>query len=171
MSDSKPGGGSSGILLPVPFLLGSPSSSPDIDKSNQYNQPFSFGDGGNQIMESSFEEFNLNASSSSQSQRQQPFALQQQEQVQQQQQQLQPKPQPSVETVVTGTGPPIKGIIKATRLTQTRNYKLHPGKTIFFCGGRFLTSRAFWAFCLSLFLIFMPSILFFIFMLSFSQQI
>ncbi|OBZ84439.1 Palmitoyltransferase erf2 [Choanephora cucurbitarum] len=54
-------------------------------------------------------------------------------------------------------------IIKGKRPSNTRNYKLYIGNTVFFCGGRFLTSRAFWAFGLSLFLISMPAILFIIF--------
>lgn len=71
---------------------------------------------------------------------------------------------PSVETNTTNTSetlPPLT--IKAKRLTTTRNYQLFAGKTFFFCGGRFLTSRAFWAFALSLFLLFGPGILFLIF--------
>lgn len=52
---------------------------------------------------------------------------------------------------------------KGKRLTTTRYYQTYKGKTVFFCGGRFLASRSFWAFCLSLFLVIAPSILFFIF--------
>ncbi|KAI8647925.1 DHHC palmitoyltransferase-domain-containing protein [Parasitella parasitica] len=49
------------------------------------------------------------------------------------------------------------------RQLNIRNYRKYSGKTIFFCGGRFLTSRALWAFCLSMFLFVMPSVLFLIF--------
>lgn len=166
MSESKPGGDArtnSGSALPLPFFLDSPSSSsPDIDT----HQTFSFGDGGNQIMESSFEEFDLNAAGSSSLHSQQLHSqLSQRRLSQTQAKQQQPRPQPSVETVVTNAATakeePI--IIKANRPTRTRNYKLHQGKTVFFCGGRFLTSRALWAFCLSLFLLFLPCILFLIF--------
>lgn len=72
---------------------------------------------------------------------------------------------PSVETITTNTSetipPPLT--IKAKRLTKTRNYETYTGKTFFFCGGRFLTSRAFWAFSVSLVLLFGPCILFLIF--------
>ncbi|CAO0800394.1 unnamed protein product [Mucor circinelloides] len=54
-------------------------------------------------------------------------------------------------------------IIQGKRQLHTRNYKMYNGKMIFFCGGRFLTSRAVWAFCISLFLLIMPSVLFLIF--------
>ncbi|CEI97637.1 Putative Palmitoyltransferase [Rhizopus microsporus] len=53
--------------------------------------------------------------------------------------------------------------IKAKRLTKTRNYEIYIGNTIFFCGGRLLMSRAFWAFSISIVLLLAPSILFFIF--------
>jgi hypothetical protein len=52
---------------------------------------------------------------------------------------------------------------KLKRKTSLRNYKLYEGKTVFFCGGRFLTSRALWAFSVTLFLLIAPSVLFFIF--------
>ncbi|KAI7848706.1 DHHC palmitoyltransferase-domain-containing protein [Circinella umbellata] len=44
-----------------------------------------------------------------------------------------------------------------------RNYKLFPGQNKFFCGGRFMTSREYWAFILALILLIVPSILFGIF--------
>lgn len=53
--------------------------------------------------------------------------------------------------------------VKLKRKTSLRNYKLYQGKTVFFCGGRFLTSRALWAFSVTLFLLILPSALFFIF--------
>lgn len=53
--------------------------------------------------------------------------------------------------------------IKAKRLTKTRNYETYIGNTIFFCGGRLLMSRAFWAFGISIVLLLAPPILFFIF--------
>lgn len=66
------------------------------------------------------------------------------------------RPLPKVETVTAKT-------IKVKRQTETRNYKLYAGNTYFFCGGRFLTSRALGAFCLSLLLLCGPCILFLIF--------
>lgn len=65
--------------------------------------------------------------------------------------------------VIQPPAPIERHIVKVKRQTYTRNYKLYAGNTIFFCGGRFLTSRAFWAFCLSLILLFGPCILFLIF--------
>ncbi|KAI8083903.1 DHHC palmitoyltransferase-domain-containing protein [Thamnidium elegans] len=65
--------------------------------------------------------------------------------------------------VIQPPAPVERHIVKIKRQTYTRNYKLYVGNTIFFCGGRFLTSRAFWAFCLSLILLFGPCILFLIF--------
>ena len=44
-----------------------------------------------------------------------------------------------------------------------RNYKLFPGRNKFFCGGRFMTSREYWAFILALVLLIAPSILFGVF--------
>ncbi|KAI8149910.1 DHHC palmitoyltransferase-domain-containing protein [Fennellomyces sp. T-0311] len=52
---------------------------------------------------------------------------------------------------------------RAIRITDTRNYKLFPGNNAFFCDGRLLTSRAYWAFVLALCVLIIPSILFAIF--------
>ncbi|KAI8981580.1 hypothetical protein BDB01DRAFT_173994 [Pilobolus umbonatus] len=54
-------------------------------------------------------------------------------------------------------------IIQLKRPSSLRNYQNYTGNTIFFCHGRFLTSRSFWAFLLSLFLLIAPSILFLVF--------
>ncbi|CEP10204.1 hypothetical protein [Parasitella parasitica] len=73
-----------------------------------------------------------------------------QQQQQQQQQQTEPKN--------------MKHLVKqGKRQLKVRNYKQYGGKTVFFCGGRFMTSRALWAFCISLFLLIMPCVLFLIF--------
>ncbi|KAI8097958.1 DHHC palmitoyltransferase-domain-containing protein [Gilbertella persicaria] len=62
------------------------------------------------------------------------------------------------------TSPPKpRVVLQAKRQTHIRNYKLYHGNTLFFCEGRFLTSRAWWAFALSLFLVVMPSVLFLVF--------
>ncbi|CAO3609882.1 unnamed protein product [Mucor fragilis] len=71
-----------------------------------------------------------------------------------------PHTQPQPQQQQTIESPPI---LQGKRQLSTRNYKLYDGKTVFFCGGRFLTSRALWAFCISLFLVIMPSVLFLIF--------
>ncbi|KAG2205415.1 hypothetical protein INT47_007200 [Mucor saturninus] len=68
-----------------------------------------------------------------------------------------PQPVPEEETEVTAK------TIKLKRQTHTRNYKLYAGNTYFFCGGRFLTSKALGAFCLSLLILWGPCILFLIF--------
>jgi hypothetical protein len=65
--------------------------------------------------------------------------------------------------LITSKQPPTNNIVKLTRPTTVRNYEAYSGRTLFFCNGRLLTSRAFWAFGLSLFLIIVPSILFLIF--------
>ncbi|KAI8370559.1 DHHC palmitoyltransferase-domain-containing protein [Radiomyces spectabilis] len=46
------------------------------------------------------------------------------------------------------------------RITSKRNYELFKGNNVFFCDGRFLTSRAFWAFAIALFFLIGPSVLF-----------
>lgn len=53
---------------------------------------------------------------------------------------------------------------RGIRSTTIRNYKLFPGNNVFFCGGRFMTHRAYWAFGLSLFLLVAPSVLFVVFL-------
>lgn len=133
MSERKPGT----VILPVPQPLETP-----------HHQSFTLG-GQNRSLEESFENFSFvtNALSSQQQQ-------EQQQQNNSENLQLQPLP------IVNATLPQIS---KGRRQTKTRNYKLYAGNSIFFCGGRFLTSRALWAFCLSLFLLFGPCILFLIF--------
>ncbi|RCH91145.1 Palmitoyltransferase zdhhc14, partial [Rhizopus stolonifer] len=49
------------------------------------------------------------------------------------------------------------------KTTKKRNYQLYIGKTLFFCGGRLMTSRAIWAFSVSILFLLAPSILFLIF--------
>ncbi|KAI8341901.1 DHHC palmitoyltransferase-domain-containing protein [Chlamydoabsidia padenii] len=49
------------------------------------------------------------------------------------------------------------------RTLTIRNYERFPGNNIFFCHGRCITNRVFWAFALALFLVLVPSILFAIF--------
>lgn len=46
---------------------------------------------------------------------------------------------------------------------QQRNYQVFPGRNIFFCWGRLMTSRAYWAFVIALMILFIPSALFFAF--------
>lgn len=46
---------------------------------------------------------------------------------------------------------------------QQRYYQVFPGRNRFFCGGRFMTSREYWAFILALTLLIAPSVLFGIF--------
>jgi hypothetical protein len=59
--------------------------------------------------------------------------------------------------------PPEHDRMKGKRQTNVRNYELYKGKLLFFCEGRFLTGRSFWAFCVSLILLIGPSVLFFTF--------
>lgn len=59
---------------------------------------------------------------------------------------------------------PPSNLTRRLRTTQTRNYKLFPGNNRFFCGGRFVTSRAYWAFLLALLVLIAPSVLFAVFM-------
>ncbi|KAI9280647.1 hypothetical protein BY458DRAFT_430474 [Sporodiniella umbellata] len=49
------------------------------------------------------------------------------------------------------------------KATKKRNYQLYVGKTIFFCGGRLLTSQALWAFTVSCVLTLVPAVLFLVF--------
>jgi hypothetical protein len=53
--------------------------------------------------------------------------------------------------------------MKVKRTSKQRNYEIYIGKTLFFCGGRLLTSRAIWAFGVSIVLLLAPSILFLLF--------
>ncbi|KAG1044651.1 hypothetical protein G6F43_011424 [Rhizopus delemar] len=53
--------------------------------------------------------------------------------------------------------------MKVKRTSQQRNYEIYIGKTLFFCGGRLLTSRAIWAFGVSIVLLLAPSVLFLLF--------
>ncbi|KAJ2956191.1 hypothetical protein NQZ79_g7917 [Umbelopsis isabellina] len=46
---------------------------------------------------------------------------------------------------------------------QQRNYQVFPGRNLFFCWGRLMTSRAYWAFLIALMILFVPSALFFAF--------
>jgi hypothetical protein len=46
---------------------------------------------------------------------------------------------------------------------RQRNYKTFPGNSTFFCGGRFMTSQAHWAFIIALLLVIIPSVLFGVF--------
>ncbi|SAM00038.1 hypothetical protein [Absidia glauca] len=55
--------------------------------------------------------------------------------------------------------PPLQGV----RTLPIRNYERFPGNNVFFCHGRCLTNRVYWAFVLALFLVVAPSILFAIF--------
>jgi hypothetical protein len=133
MSEHEPGNRAKPSL---PFLLESPSTTRDWNI-----QPFGFGSS-NTGMETSFENFNLTK----------PRPLQHRTEARQQSVNI-----PAANDIMPAV------VIKGKRQTNTRNYKLYVGKTIFFCGGRFLSSRAFWAFALSLFLLVVPSILFLIF--------
>jgi palmitoyltransferase ZDHHC9/14/18 len=46
---------------------------------------------------------------------------------------------------------------------RQRNYQVFPGNSTFFCGGRFMTSQAYWAFIIAFVMIVAPSVLFGIF--------
>lgn len=49
------------------------------------------------------------------------------------------------------------------RKPTVRNYQVFPGRNKFFCGGRLMTSREYWAFILALVFVIAPSVLFGIF--------
>ena len=123
----------SAVILPLSNVLDSSS-----------HQPFTLS-AHDQPLEESFENFELAAPTA--------FATKQQNNTEKLEPQLSTLGKTKIESPA----------VKAKRQTHTRNYKLYAGKTTFFCGGRFLTSRAFWAFCISLFLLFAPCILFFVF--------
>lgn len=46
---------------------------------------------------------------------------------------------------------------------RQRNYQTFPGNSTFFCGGRLMTSQAYWAFIIALLLMIIPSVLFGVF--------
>ncbi|KAI9481234.1 MAG: hypothetical protein EXX96DRAFT_207920 [Benjaminiella poitrasii] len=121
------------VILPLPYLLES--------SNNSTSHPFSFGTTNNE-MDESFENLNLSTSVAPNRNSRQPVAT---------------------ETINQFLNRSSREVIKAKRQTHTRNYQTYKGKTIFFCGGRFLTSRALWAFSLSIFLLIAPSVLFLIF--------
>lgn len=50
-----------------------------------------------------------------------------------------------------------------TKGKQQRNYQLFPGRNRFFCRGRLMTSREYWAFLIALVILLIPSALFFAF--------
>ncbi|ORZ13054.1 DHHC palmitoyltransferase-domain-containing protein [Absidia repens] len=52
---------------------------------------------------------------------------------------------------------------QAIRTLSIRNYERFPGNNIFFCHGRCLTNRVYWAFALAIFLLLAPSVLFAVF--------
>ncbi|OAD01755.1 hypothetical protein MUCCIDRAFT_156351, partial [Mucor lusitanicus CBS 277.49] len=138
------------VILPLPFLLDASSAAAPTQSLPHHINSFRFGNMPTQ--EESFEQFDLSnppppplppaMHSNVQLQHRTPYITQPP-----QQQAIEPPPR----------------IIQGRRQLSTRNYKTYNGKTIFFCGGRFLTSRALWAFCVSLFLVIMPSVLFLIF--------
>ncbi|KAI9300196.1 DHHC palmitoyltransferase-domain-containing protein [Cunninghamella echinulata] len=50
---------------------------------------------------------------------------------------------------------------------KQRNYELFEGKSTFFCGGRLMTSQAYWAFIIALILLITPCVLFAVFVCPF----
>ncbi|KAI9031733.1 DHHC palmitoyltransferase-domain-containing protein [Phycomyces nitens] len=53
--------------------------------------------------------------------------------------------------------------LQVMQTTGFKNYQIFPGNSVFFCGGRLMTSKAFWAFSIAMVILFGPSILFGIF--------
>lgn len=53
--------------------------------------------------------------------------------------------------------------VDLAKKSTVRNYQMFPGRNKFFCGGRLMTSREYWAFLLALVLLIGPSVLFGIF--------
>ncbi|KAG2196969.1 hypothetical protein INT46_004468 [Mucor plumbeus] len=149
------------IVLPLPFLLESSSTTTNL--SPRQNNSFRFGN--SDSMEDSFEHFDFaNPPPAIHLKDQRPQhtklpspPLQLQHRSSHAQQQVEPIIESSSNNINR------RRINQRKRQTSTQNYKLYDGKTIFFCGGRFMASREFWAFCLSLFLLVMPSVLFLIF--------
>lgn len=137
------------VVLPLPFLLDASTAAPAHSLPHHINT-FRFGN--MSTGEESFEQFDL----SNPPPLPPPPAIPSNAQLQHRTPHTQPQPQQQQ----TIESPPI---LQGKRQLSTRNYKLYDGKTVFFCGGRFLTSRALWAFCISLFLVIMPSVLFLIF--------
>lgn len=159
MSEEKP---ENKVILPLPFLL---ESSPTTTTTLSPRQTNSFRFGNLNSMEGSFEHFDLaNPPPAVHLKDQRPQhtklpsqPLQLQHRSPHTQQQVEPTIESSSNNIIR------RRIIQGKRQINTRNYKLYEGNTIFFCGGRFMASREFWAFCLSLFLLIMPSVLFLIF--------
>lgn len=146
---SEPNSGNKAIL-PLPFLLDASAAAPTHSLPHHVNT-FRFGN--MPIEEESFEQFDLSNPPPP------PPAIHSNAQLQHRTPHTQPQPQQQQQQQTIESPPTLQG----KRQLSTRNYKMYDGKTIFFCGGRFLTSRALWAFCISLFLVIMPSVLFLIF--------
>ncbi|KAL0081469.1 hypothetical protein F4703DRAFT_1739628 [Phycomyces blakesleeanus] len=68
---------------------------------------------------------------------------------------------PTISSTPIQVQPPVQTL--AVPQLQRRNYQDFPGRNKFFCGGRFMTSREYWAFLVALVLIVGPSVLFGIF--------
>ncbi|KAI8968224.1 hypothetical protein BDF20DRAFT_827730 [Mycotypha africana] len=134
MSEGKATSEITKVILPIPFLL----EQQDVHQDSFENL-----------------ELDTNISSSATTDNHQPAIAQKQSLVQCHPPNLQH--QKHVE--LAKQQPPLR----VKRQTRTRNYKVYNGKSIFFCGGRFLTSRAFWAFSISIAFLLVPSILFLIF--------
>ncbi|ORX60616.1 zf-DHHC-domain-containing protein [Hesseltinella vesiculosa] len=56
-----------------------------------------------------------------------------------------------------------RGVKPSQPTKRQRNYQVFPGNSIFFCQGRLMTSRSYWAFCIALVLLIAPCVLFAIF--------
>ncbi|KAI9025200.1 DHHC palmitoyltransferase-domain-containing protein [Phycomyces nitens] len=68
---------------------------------------------------------------------------------------------PTISSTSIQAQPPVQTL--SVPQLQRRNYQDFPGRNKFFCGGRFMTSREYWAFLVALVLIIGPSVLFGIF--------
>ncbi|KAI8141573.1 DHHC palmitoyltransferase-domain-containing protein [Fennellomyces sp. T-0311] len=101
--------------------------------------------------------------SNAQIQQQQQQHLRQPTQVPQQQHPIKAPPPPIVTHITEFPSQPSGTILPERQTKLVRNYKLFPGRNKFFCGGRFMTSREYWAFILALVLLIAPSVLFGIF--------
>ncbi|ORZ03143.1 DHHC palmitoyltransferase-domain-containing protein [Syncephalastrum racemosum] len=74
--------------------------------------------------------------------------------------------EPSVHSPVATTAVMSNAVTGSTNKhshRKQRYYQIFPGRNRFFCGGRFMTSREYWAFILALVLLIAPSVLFGIF--------